>query len=106
MESINDEENLEFNTGYSYLNNNKFEEAITCFRKVLDINPQNFAALNNLGLAQVRQAEINNDLNLVEVGIENIKNAIELAKRVDPNNDYPDNLILANKVKVKIQNDN
>ena len=41
----------QYNIGNIYFSEDKFKEAITYFKKAIEINPSNFRAYNNIGIA-------------------------------------------------------
>ena len=89
------------NTFYSALGQTDLEYGIELYNKeIAENDPKNFAAWNNRGVNKVYLGAKESNLEMVEDGINDIINAIALAKAEEK--DYPlaeGNINWANKVK-------
>jgi len=78
----------DFQKGLGMLNGKHYKKAIEFFQRDLDKEPDNYASLNNMGLAKSHVSIENNNISLLEEAIENFKQAICLVKNLD-NDEFP-----------------
>ncbi len=55
--------NVYYNLGLDLQNRGQLNEAISCYQKAVELNPNDFEAYNNLGLAMQCKGEINKAIN-------------------------------------------
>ena len=84
---MNDESEL-FSRAHKLLEAKSYEEAIHLFRKVLVEEPNNFAAYNNIGVAQAFLGIKGRDKSLLQSATQHFQRAIALASESVPINRY------------------
>lgn len=80
----------DFNHAYSYSSQKKYKQSIPLYDDVILKEPNNWAALHNRGVAKIWLGIENKDLQLINIGIKDIKEAIRITVEVENYKDgYP-----------------
>lgn len=77
-----------FSRAHGLLEAKSYEEAISLFKKVLVQEPNNFAAYNNIGVAQAFLGIKGGDKSLLQSAKQHFQRAIALASESVPSNRY------------------
>lgn len=98
MESLNkkdqsfEEMSKSFQMAFGYSNNEYYQQSLPLYEKAMQEDNNNFAALNNMGVAKIYLGIKSKDKSLIEKAILDLKDAIRITREIY---NYPDGYPIA-----------